>query len=61
MQRRVKNELFAYLSAYTLAEKFNASEASSFMSHEDKEIDNLSMGSFLKLISQKNNFTPNID
>ena len=60
VQENVKSELFAYLSAYTLAEKFNVSEASTFLSNEQKEIENLSMGEFLKLVSQKSGFTPDV-
>ncbi|KRM42010.1 hypothetical protein FD47_GL001992 [Lentilactobacillus parafarraginis DSM 18390 = JCM 14109] len=61
MRDAAKKQLFAYLSAYVLAEQFNQSEASNFLDNQQINIDNLSMGKFLELISQKTDFNaPNM-
>lgn len=58
MQEKAKEQLFAYLTAYVLIEQFNASEASEFLEGATKKVEDLSMTEFLKLISQRSDFSP---
>ena len=58
MEDKAKDQLFAYLTAYVLIEQFNASEASTFVANNQLKVEDLSMGKFLELISQKSDFSP---
>jgi len=57
MQDKAKEQLFAYLTAYVLIEQFNSSEASEFLEDTTKKIEDLSMPEFLRLVSQKADFS----
>ncbi|WP_191983288.1 hypothetical protein [Levilactobacillus cerevisiae] len=57
-QDKAKEQLFAYLTAYVLIEQFNSSEASEFLDGTQKKVEDLSMTEFLKLISQRSDFSP---
>lgn len=56
MKAAAKDQLFAYLTAYVLVEQFNESEASTYLSGNQANIEEMSMGKFLELISQKTDF-----
>ncbi|HBF74781.1 MAG TPA: hypothetical protein DDW71_05930 [Lactobacillus sp.] len=58
MEEKAKDQLFAYLTAYVLAEQFNTSEASTFVANNKLKVEDLSMGKFLQLISQRSDFSP---
>ena len=58
MQTKAKEQLFAYLTAYVLIEQFNTSEASEFLDDASKKVEDLSMKEFLRLVSQRSDFSP---
>lgn len=59
MLANAKDQLFAYLTAYTLAEQFNQTENRDFLDTQSPdEIANLPMSKFLKIISEKSEFYP---